>query len=119
MREQIKIGDQYFIFWMTGLSGPHTYTGGDQYNFNVFITGDIAKLTLAQKGFDYIMERAAIDQGHGTFVRQLPNIISIKSIYREIAHAKSQETIDNLTALKDCRDVILQSILGGNYDSLT
>lgn len=95
-----EVGTQYFIFWQTGLSGPFTYEGGDNYVFQDFITGDVRELLLAQKGFDYMFERWTFDDKRGEFAQQIKDIVAHDFINAEIAKTDDADVIQALEALK-------------------
>ena len=97
-----EVGTQYFIFWQTGLNGPFTYNGGDNYMFCDFITGDMRELLLAQKGFDYMFERYTLDESRD-FAGQIQDIVSDGAIDAQLAETDDDQVVQALEAVRKHR----------------
>jgi len=98
--KQIEVGEQYFTMWRTGLSGPFTYKGGDNYCFNSFIRGDLEVMLVVQKGFNYMFERWTFNSAHGEFAEQIKDIVAHDFIDSEIAKTDDKDVIWMLKILK-------------------
>jgi len=96
----IKKGEQYFTWWRTGLAGPFTYEGGDNYCFHSFITGELEEMLVVQKGFDYMFERWSFNSAHGEFAEQIQDVVAHDFIDAEIAKTTDTDVVQMLETLK-------------------
>ena len=101
-----KIGTQYFIFWQTGLAGPFTYEGGDDYMFRDFIVGDVGKLLLAKEGINYMFKHGWQLDEKRDFAGQIPEIFAVERIDAELAKTNDEHVKMMLTVLKECVPLI-------------
>lgn len=101
-----EVGTQYFTFWQTGLAGPFTYNGGDNYMFSDFIIGDVDKLLLAKEGFDYMFKNVWTLDESRNFAEQIPEVFADELVDSALANTEDEHVIEILTALKECADLI-------------
>jgi len=107
---KIKVGEQYFNWWTTGFVGPFTYKGGDNFAFNSMIRGDIAKLTLAQEGFNYMFDNAWTLDASRDYAGQVHEVFAAEAVDEQIALTNDPHVVEILEALKECTDVLLESL---------
>ena len=107
---KVKLNEQYYTFKETGLVGPFTYTGGNNYCFSSFIRGDINQIALAKEAFDYLFQLWTFDSKRGEFVDQIADIMSDDAIAYAAKDLSATNDIQSLEALRDYRDVILRSV---------
>ena len=105
-----EVGTQYFTFWQTGLAGPFTYKGGDNYVFKDFILGDVDRLLLAKEGFDYMFKNVWTLDESRDFAGQIPEIFTDELVDSALADTSDPHVIEILTALKECAPNIRKAV---------
>lgn len=106
------VGTQYFTFWQTGLAGPFTYNGGDNYCFQSFIIGDVDRLLLAKDGFDFMFKNMWTLDESRNFAEQIHEVFADELVDAALLSASDWYVTECLLALKECAPLI-RKVVGG------